>query len=133
MSCAHSFGEYCSECINGIVADYNAARQENQRLAARLREMENTSDVDTYTPMLWATLNEDGKYVEYIRVRRRLTALRGALTAKAERWRQKADAENAHTERTRPYGSELYYSNGQAWAYRQVAGELDDLRANHRT
>lgn len=33
MSCAHSFGEWCSECIDGLVRDYNAARQRIKELA----------------------------------------------------------------------------------------------------
>lgn len=28
MSCAHSFGEWCSECIDGMVQDYNRVRAE---------------------------------------------------------------------------------------------------------
>lgn len=32
MSCAHSFGEWCSECIDGMVQQYNTVRAENAQL-----------------------------------------------------------------------------------------------------
>jgi hypothetical protein len=44
MSCAHSFGEWCSECIDGLVRDYNAARQRLKELAAVQIRCERVAD-----------------------------------------------------------------------------------------
>lgn len=40
MSCAHSFGEWCSECIAGVVTDFNKARAQIRTLEARVQELE---------------------------------------------------------------------------------------------
>jgi cell division protein FtsB len=40
MSCAHSFGEWCSECIDGMVQNYNRTRvtlREAQQEITRLQ------------------------------------------------------------------------------------------------
>jgi regulator of replication initiation timing len=46
MSCAHSFGEWCQECNDGLVRDYNRVRaklrasiEENVRLRAALENV----------------------------------------------------------------------------------------------
>jgi hypothetical protein len=101
------------ECV--CRANWHGAEAQDERGA-----LENTSDVDAYTPMLWATLNEDGKYVEYIRIRRQLTALRGALKAKAEEWRAAVKERGGS-------GCGCYGKNEMQ---RQCALELDAMRSS---
>lgn len=45
MSCAHAFGEWCPECIAGLVADYNRVRAERDRLRAALAGVTGGTDV----------------------------------------------------------------------------------------
>jgi hypothetical protein len=65
MSCAHAFGEYCPECITGLVADYNRARVRVQELENEL----NTVRKQTHTSMrdeidaTWAAI-ENGFNIE---------------------------------------------------------------------
>ena len=55
-------------------------KRENERLKAQIEQARTEKErVTTYTPILWATLSEDERYAEYIRVR---TALAQARTEK---------------------------------------------------
>ncbi len=40
MSCAHSFGEWCSECIAGMVDQFNQCRRHNATLSAHVETLE---------------------------------------------------------------------------------------------
>ncbi len=119
MSCAHSFGEYCSECINGLVADDNAARQENQRLTATVRALQERID------KLNQEADEDAESFRRVYARAeaaeaQLTALRGALRAKAEEWRAAVKERGGS-------GCGCYGKNEMQ---RQCALELDAMRSS---
>ena len=54
MSCAHSFGEWCQECIDGVVQQYNTVRRDLARMTAerdalqqRILGMEDRLDIVT--------------------------------------------------------------------------------------
>ena len=53
--------------------------------------------IDTYTPILWVSLNEEEKYAEYIRERKRVGKLEAQL-ADLQRAHDQLKASREHTE-----------------------------------
>lgn len=56
-------------------------------------------------------------------------SLRDQVIALRDQWRWCADANKYLAARMSTRGAELYYSNGQSWAYQQCADQLDTLLA----
>lgn len=79
MSCTAEECPHCDAGFNQIRLAYKVWANSTHKSTSAACD-----PVDTYTPMLWATLNEGEKYIEYVRVRQIASGTAPAYTSLAQ-------------------------------------------------
>jgi hypothetical protein len=63
MACAHAFGEWCRECISGLMTQYNKVTAENYAITQKLDAVTRQRDdyVSRYSAMVQTQVERDDK------------------------------------------------------------------------